>query len=151
MQARKKIQAGNLHLPSSRDEAVLNASGIRVESVLYDFSQDGGAVGTISFGRFIPSGAIINKITSDEITALTSSGSATVTVKAGSTSLTAALAFDTGFAGIGDAALTDTDGLKLSADSELKITIGTAALTAGKLRLYVQYLLPNDVIENRAV
>ena len=146
MKARRKLIPGILAVgfPSKRDEAVLNQSGVRCESVLYDFSQDGGAVGDIEFGRLIPAGAIIKRITSDEQIAFTSGGAATVVINAGSTSLTAALAFDTDFTGVDAQALVSAEGMKVSVDSELKITIAVAALTAGKVRFFVEYLLPND-------
>ena len=147
MLTKSRIKTGDLRVGkiSSRDEAVLNDSGSRCESFVYDFSEDGGATGSISFGRKIPSGAIVTGIRSDELTALTSGGSATILIKAGSVSLTAALAFDTAFTTAIDAhALATVDGLKVSADSELSITIGTAALTAGKVQFYIEYLIPNN-------
>lgn len=147
MRDRVKLKAGKLAVgfPSKRDEAVLNAGGIRCESVLLDYSQDGGAVGTFSFGRLLPAGAVITNIFSDEITALTSGGSATLQLKAGSTNLTDALAFDTGFSGTQSQALASSaTAIKLSAESELKLAVATAALTAGKVRFFVEYKLPND-------
>lgn len=147
MRDRIKLKAGKLAVgfPSKRDEAVLNAGGNRMESVLFDFSQDGGSVATYSFGRLLPAGSIVTNIYSDEITALTSGGSATVQLKAGSTNLTDALAFDTGFAGTQSQALASSaTAIKVSAESELKMAIATAALTAGKLRFLVEYKLPND-------
>ena len=148
MKARVKLEAGKLAVgfPSKRDEAVLNAGGLRVESVMYDFSNDAGAVGTLSFGRMLPEGAVVTRVFSDEQTALTSGGSATLTLKAGSTSLTGAIAFDTGFTATveSQALASSATAIKLSALSELKLTIGTAALTAGKVRFFVEYMLPND-------
>lgn len=147
MSARRKLKAGVLAtgFPSRRDEAVLNAGGVRADSALYDFSVDGGAVSTISLGRNIPAGAIVTNIITDELTALTSDGAATVQVKAGSTALTDALAFDTAFTGADTHALASSaEAIKVSAESEISIAIATAALTAGKLRVIVQYVLPND-------
>lgn len=145
--ARRKLKSGNLAVgyPSRRDEAVLDAAGVRCESALYDFSSDGGAAGDISFGRNLPAGAIVVSIYSDEQTAFTSGGSATIQLKAGSTNLTDALAFDTAFTGRDSQALASSaEAIKVSSESELKITIAAAALTAGKCRFFVQYLLPND-------
>jgi hypothetical protein len=142
MKARTKLQSGKLAVgyPSKRDEAVLDEGGSRCESVLYDFSEDGGATGDINFGRLLPNGAIVKAITADVQTAVT--GATDPVLKAGSTSLTAATDL-TALSGIATIALTDTDGIKLTADSELKLTIATAA-TAGKVRFYFEYLLPND-------
>lgn len=144
--AKRKLPAGRLEIgPSRRDQAVLNEGGNRAESALYDFSIDAGAIGDVEFARNLPAGAIVTKIVSDEITALTSGGAATVQLKAGSTNLTDALAFDTGFAGVQNQALASSaTAIKIAAESELKISIAAAALTAGKVRFYVEYLLPND-------
>jgi len=145
--ARKKLTAGILAVgyPSKRDEAVLNAGGSRAESSVYDFTIDRGAIGTVSFGRLLPAGAIVTAVYSDELTVLTSAGLATLQLKAGSTSLTDALAFDTGFAGTQSQALASSaTAIKLTAASELNLAIAVAALTAGKVRFLVKYLLPND-------
>ena len=147
MLTKTRIRAGKLAVGkiSSRDEAVLNDNGLRVESVVYDFSEDEGAVGTINFGRKLPEGAIVTKIISDEITALTSGGAATLQLKVGSIDLTDALAFDTGFAGIDNQVLASSaEGIKVNSDSELNLDIAVAALTAGKVRFFVEYMLPND-------
>ena len=147
MLTKNRIPAGQLATKkiSSRDEAVLNDGGVRSESCVYDFSEDGGAAGDVSFGRKLPAGAVVTEIVSDEITALTSGGAATVQLKAGSTDLTDALAFDTDFTGTETQALASSaTAIKVSSASELKITIATAALTAGKVRFFVKYLLSND-------
>lgn len=144
MQARQKLKAGRLAVgyPASRDEAVLNAGGQRCESVLWDKSVDGGAVGTISFGRMLPAGAVVIGIISDELTAVT--GATEIQLKAGSTNLSGVIDF-TGDAGIQSRALAGSvAGIKLAAESELKIAITTNAATAGKVRFFVRYLLPND-------
>lgn len=144
--AKRRIPDGRLEAGTSRrDRAVLSDGGSLSESVVYDFSVDGGAVGDVSFGRNLPEGALVTKVISDELTTLTSGGSATITLKAGSTALTGAVAFDTGFTGQDNQALASSaDAIKIASSSELKITIATAALTAGKVRFFVQYLLPND-------
>ena len=146
MRAKNRVPAGKLEAGiSRRDEAVLNSGGVRVESVLYDFSEDGGAVGSVSFGRKLPAGAVVVNVYSDEITALTSGGAATVQLQAGATDLTDAIAFDSGFAGTEAQALASSaEAIKISAAAELKIAIATAALTAGKVRFFVKYMLPND-------
>ncbi len=147
MQARKfqksaRVGAG---VPSARDQAVLNAGGSRSSSVLFDFSKDGGALGTLSLGRLLPAGALVTNLFSDEITVLTSAGAATLKLQAGSTDLSDALAFDTGFAGSQSQALASSaTAIKVSASSELKLVIAGAALTAGKVRFFVEYKLPND-------
>lgn len=146
-EAKQRRPSGNLatNRPNSREEAVLDEGGIRCESVLYDFDEDGGDTGDVEFNRNLPAGAIVTKIFSDELTAFTSGGSATVQIKADSTDLTDAIAFDTGFSGTEEQALASSaEAIKVSSSSELKMTIAGAALTAGKCRFFVQYLLPND-------
>jgi hypothetical protein len=145
--ARRKLPAGILAtgFPSKRDEAVLNAGGIRCESVLLDFATDGGAVGTINCQRQLPAGAIVVRILSDELTALTSGGAATVQLQCGAVDLTDALAFDTDFTGLDTQALASSaQAIKVSTAADLKIDIAAAALTAGKVRFLVEYILPND-------
>ena len=138
--ARRKLNAGKLSVsfPAKRDEAVLNAGGSRSESFVYDFSEDGAA--DFSSGRYLPEGAIVKALTVDVQTAVT--GATDAVINAGATALTAATDL-TALSGIATVALTDTDGIKLSADSELNIDF-TAAPTAGKVRVFVEYLLPND-------
>lgn len=131
---------------NKREAAVLEFSS-QMQSALYDFSVDGGAVGTISFGVQLPANAVITKITADVQTAATSGGSATFQIQAGSTNLTAATAFDSATAGINAAGVLDIplsvsapfDAIKLSSAGELKMAIATAALTAGKVRWLVEF------------
>lgn len=147
MKAIKKLEAGPLAVKkiSPREEAVLDKGGLRMASVLYDFSVDAGAVGTLTFGRVLPAGAIVTKIVADELTNVTSGGSATLQLKAGSTNLTGAVAI-ADFAGLTAPALAGSAAaIKLAAASELSLAIATAAVTAGKVRFLVEYLLPNDL------
>lgn len=146
MKATKRLSAGPLAVGeiNKREEAVLNKGGSRCDSVLFDFSSDGGAVGSISFGRILPAGAVVTQIIADELTNITSGGSATIQLLAGSTALTGATAIAS-FSGLTAPALAGSAAaIKLSAASELRIAIATAALTAGRLRLFVRYVLPND-------
>lgn len=146
MQAKFRVPAGTLAVGiSRRDGAVLNESGSRTDSVRYSFAADGGAMGTLTFGRKLPKGAIVTNIYSDEISTLTSGGSATLQLKCGSQNLTGAIAFDTGFSGTQSQALASSaTAIKVSAESEISLTIAGAALTAGEVRFYVEYKLQND-------
>lgn len=153
MKARRKLEAGKLAVgfPAKRDEAVLDAGGMRMESVLYDFATDGGAVGTVDFGRLLPAGAIVTDIYFDVLTAVTSGGLADFKLTAGATDLMAATDFDDATDGIDGAGLLKLSALagsaaaiKIAADAELQLDIVTAALTAGKVRFYVRYMLAND-------
>lgn len=147
MRDRVKLGSGKLAVgfPSKRDEAVLDAGANRCESMLYDFSFDAGAIGTLNSGRLLPAGAIVTNVHSDEITVLTSGGAATVQLKVGSQNLTDALAFDTGFSGTQSQALASSaTAIKVTSQAQLNIAIAAAALTAGKLRFFVTYRLAND-------
>lgn len=144
MQARLKLKSGKLAVgfPGKREEAILDASGNRTESVLWDFSKDGGAIGDISFGRKLPAGAIVIGLLTDEQTAVT--GADEIQLKAGSTNLSGVLDL-TASSGVQAPALAGSAaGIKIASDSELKISITTNAATAGKVRFFVRYLLPND-------
>lgn len=148
MQSNLRTKAGPLAegRTNKREAAVLEFAQ-QVQSVMYDFSSDGGAVGTKLFSVQLPANACVTKITADVQTAATSGGSATFQVQAGSTNLTAATAFDSATAGINAAGVLDIplavsapfDALKLSVDSELKLAIAGAALTAGKVRFHIEF------------
>ena len=139
-QAKRQEAAGNLssNRTNSREQAVLNEGGLRCASVLWDFAQDGGAADTaISLGRKLPAGAVIVRCTTDEQTAVT--GATDCDLLAGATEIVSALDFTD--AGLQTRTATLT---KLAAESELKIIFNTDAATAGKVRFFVEYLLPND-------
>lgn len=122
---------------NKREAAVLQFAE-QCQAVTWDFSRDGGSIGDVSFGVRLPAGAIVTAVLSDEETPVT--GATSVTLKAGSTSLTGAVDF-TADAGIQSRALAGAvAGIKLSVSSELKISIATAAATAGKVTFYVRFL-----------
>ena len=126
---------------NKREAAVLKFSK-QLAVVEYNFTYDGGAIGTYSLGVQLPAGAVVTDVYSDELTTLTSGGSATLQLQAGSTNLTGAVAFDTGFTGVEKQALASSaTSIKPSAStkSELKLAIATAALTAGKVRFAVEF------------
>lgn len=120
---------------NKREAAVLEFA-MQCQTALWDFSQDGGAVGDISFGVSLPANAVVTRIYTDEQTAVTAATS--VTLKAGSTSLTGAIDF-TASSGVNSRALASGTAIKLSSSSELKITIATTAATAGKVRFQVEF------------
>lgn len=131
---------------NKREAAVLEFAD-QLQTVLYDFSVDGGAVGTQLFKVQLPASAVVTRITADVQTAATSGGSATFQVQAGATNLTAATAFDSATAGINAVGVLDIplnvsapfDAIKLSSASELALAIAGAALTAGKVRFLVDF------------
>lgn len=123
---------------------------VRYAKAIYDFSVDGGAVSTITpiSGATLPINAIILGGVIDTITALTSSGSATVSIgtSAGSSaaSIKAALAYGS-YSGLVAVIplFTAATMVKLTAAGALTFTIGTAALTAGKLGVTLAYFVGN--------
>lgn len=122
--------------------AWLKGETVRVKNFEYSFADDAGAIGDITFSTDLPANVIVTRVESNETTAFTSGGSATITIKAGATSLTGAIAFDSGFTGVNNHALAGSvDGIELTAVTTLTFTIATAALTAGICEFFVEYKL----------
>lgn len=119
---------------------------------IYDFSVLGGATGDIALlddlgqPAVLPKGAIVRRVLAYVVTAVTSGGSATVALKAAST---ADLMAATAKASLSAAALVDGTPVgsaatavgPLAADTTVKATVGTAALTAGKIVYFIDYQL----------
>lgn len=124
---------------NKREAAVLQFAK-QLSACTYDYSKDGGAVGTYLFGQSLPAGAIVTNVWTDEETAVT--GATSITLKAGSTALTGALDFTgVGESGVKARSLASGDAIKLSSASELQIAIATAAATAGKVTFYVEWMI----------
>lgn len=133
------------------DDAVTNAKvagpATKHLTFLYDFDTDGGAIGSITLkdesgtAQSIPAGAIITNAYISVQTAVTSDGSATVAFGlVGNTdafkaaTAKATLAANYVVQGANDLPLTD------AVPANVVATIATAALTAGKIRVFVEYL-----------
>lgn len=119
---------------------------MRVASYVYDFSVQGGAIGTVTLtaerGQ-IPNNAIIWSGCIDRLTTLTSSGSATIALQANTAGdLLAATAFG-GFTAPGRSAIipvgSAASSVKTTAIRDVQLTIATAALTAGRFRVILFY------------
>lgn len=114
----------------------------------YDFATDGGAVSTIALrGDKIPSGAIILQSYVNVATGTTSGGAATVSIGVETaTDLRAANAHDnatTQLSTTGNKLTLNTRAavpLATTADRDISIAIGTAALTAGRFSVLVEYI-----------
>lgn len=111
----------------------------------YDFSKHGGAVSAISVtGNGLPAGAIITSGLVHVETAVTSAGSATVSVGIATAAdmlaatAKASLTLDALVDVIPDGAATNMVRLT-AADNTAIFTVATAALTAGKIHLIVEY------------
>lgn len=141
MRSPKRTPAGRLNQNQSnaREAAVMDLFSKQVATVVWDFSEDGGAVGTYSFGAKLPPGAVITAVYSDEQTAVT--GADDMVLSAGATALTGSIDF-TADAGVNVRALAGAaTALKPSATaySELSMAIATNAATAGRVRWCVEY------------
>jgi hypothetical protein len=107
----------------------------------YEFAVDGGAVGTLNLPVTLPAGAIIYGGMIDVDTDPTSGGSATVALGLNTnTDLLAATAIAsiTGRVAIVPV-FTAASAVKLTAERTLKLTVAVAALTAGKMDIYLNY------------
>lgn len=115
----------------------------------YSFAVQGGAIGTISLkdgdGQVLklPANALIKNVVIDVITSPTSGGSATIAVTAVSSgdlkAATAVASFTGKLQGIPDNVVANM--IKLSSEKTISIAIATAALTAGKFNVLVEYVV----------
>lgn len=123
-------------------------ASLPIKSVVfqYDYSVHGGAVGSIGTNIFIPSSSHVTKVYFEKFTAFTSGGSATVAVTLVSAGdLLAATAYNNAIftANIGTGIPTGTPATMVkntnSTETEVLFTIATAALTAGKYNIHIEY------------
>ena len=115
-----------------------------IAKATYDFATEGGAVlvHTPAINEVIPQGAIILRTWTDVVTAMTSGGAATVALDINCTTpvvIKAATAYN-------DAVYTDVDvhsttATKTDSEGRITFTIADAALTAGKVHIFVEYIL----------
>jgi len=121
----------------------------------YDFAVDGGAVSTITpkQNTVIPINAIITEvIISVGATTVGSTGNVSIGLSAGGAGAAALLAntarasLSTGsiFQGVPVQSATgaNTAYIKMSAAGSVTVTIATNALTAGRLEVFIKYVLP---------
>lgn len=115
----------------------------RAAKVTYDFSVDGAGTGVITpaITETLPEGAIVTNVIANERTAFTSGGSATLELKCGSTALTDAVAFDSGFTAKPEVIALDNSltAIPIAADGTITLTIAVAALLTGVCDFYVEY------------
>ena len=114
------------------------------QEYVYDFAVQGGAVGAINMvGNLLPVGAVVTSCQAVVEDAFTSAGSATLSIGDGAsaTKYSAAVAV----ASLVDKFLITAAGVpnQVSAASESQITvnIAVAAMTAGKLRIAIDYYM----------
>lgn len=122
---------------------------VNVLKAVYDYSKVGGASGTRKLkdaaggDAVLPKGAVVRQVLVDTVSALTSGGSATVAIGVNSTTdLKGALAYGS-YTGIlaGVPVGTAATAVKVTATSAVTATIAVAPLTAGKINVFIEYLL----------
>lgn len=116
----------------------------------YDFSKDGGAIGTITLrtlgptGSSVPSGALLKSGVLVVVSALTGAGASVALQSEAAGDLVATAAISGApWSTTGNKVITPAgaaSSILLTADRALKMVISAAVLTAGKFRLYVEYM-----------
>jgi len=113
----------------------------------YDFAKDGGAVGNVNLrGPALPSGAIVTDALVHVDTPLGSGGGATVAVGVESTTDVQAAAavsgapWSSGGPKRGSALTASATPVKTTARRQPRLTVASAALNAGKLRVRLTYV-----------
>ena len=119
--------------------AALSAAHPKHAKFTYDFATDGGAVSSITLGT-LPDKAIVTGGHAEVEAAVTSSGSATVALGLVANTDAFVAATAKGSLTLNTVLATSNDlPLKMSGDTPVLATIATAALTAGKINLFVEY------------
>lgn len=124
-----------------KDKKILGApaaQSIEVLRVTYDFAKDGGAVGSLDVYEAEKACVVRMRHISVE-TALTSGGSATISAgkAAGGTGFLSAAAIS-GFTLGAAVSPASHNVIKLAAGEKIDMSIGTAALTAGKMHFVLE-------------
>jgi hypothetical protein len=121
--------------------------GLQVQEYEYDFAVDGGAVATIDLSakagsRVLPQGAVVKAVHYSVETAIVGTSS---TLAVGNTTSTTTYEAATAEATlIADYSIdTGTTAFIVNSanDADFTVTIGTAVLTAGKVKFWVEYFL----------
>jgi len=116
--------------------------GVKKEVIcVYDFAVDTGAIGTYVLCK-LPDNTIITNVLLDVITAFTSiGGTGTIALMANTANdLLSAIDADTLSAiHAGIPVGTAATSVKLTADRDITLSIATAAMTAGKVAIHIEY------------
>lgn len=121
----------------SYKEVRLLAGGVELHTIEYDFAKDGGAAAALDLMQ-VKEKCVLVDAWVEILTAFTSGGSATLIV--GKTGDTDAIVPSTAVASLtANQVLTDAAAVKkfMAADDKILMTIGTAAMTAGRMRVCV--------------
>jgi parallel beta-helix repeat protein len=126
---------------------LVDTNTTRIVSTIYDFDVDGGAVSTINLGVTLPDNASIIRAWYETLTDPTSGGAATIaiTTAEAANEIVTATAFDNAVfdPGYHDAIPDGTAAnftTKTTAARTIDFVIGGAALTAGKIRIWMEYI-----------
>lgn len=155
--SKRRVLIGDRSIRHSHTQSNIAATdGISLQRVAYakySFAVDGGAVSTITPATncTIPAKAIITNVIINSTAAVTSLGSATVSIGTSAGSSTTSLLGATAKATLALNALvqgvpvpaTASTFVKMTAAGSITFTVGTAALTAGVIEVFVEYVLPN--------
>jgi len=123
-----------------------------IAKAIYNFAVDGGGIGAITpqDSDTIPANAVIIRGQIYVQTAVTSAGSATVSIGTTAGSSAASILAATAKASLTVATLLDpiplssaATAIKMSAAGQINFTVGTAALTAGVIEVMLEYYLVN--------
>lgn len=131
--------------------ALFGNEGVQVQEYLYDFAVDGGATGAvdISHGKNLPAGAQVLDVYYLIETAFTSGGSATVALGdvASASRYKSATAYNDSAYAL-DTIAKAASGVPLNVTSanagKPQVTIATATLTAGKMKVFYVYMQPKN-------
>lgn len=128
-----------------------NFGDLKVAHVIYDFAVDGGAQGAITpVGTVnLPNKAIIVGGTANIIAAVTSLGSATVSIGTSAGSSATSILAATAKASLTLAALLNivpvfATPIKLTAAGNVTFTVGAADVTAGKIEAFLLYYVASN-------
>ena len=140
----------SIHLRSDGTNVVkVQAKNIQLGSAQYDFTTSGGAIGAIDLlGDSLPDNSTITRAFYEVLTAFTSGGAATVAFGVttdDASGLLAATAYNNAVfnAGYHDFIPDNTAAnftTKTTAARSLILTVATAALTAGRVRIWFEYI-----------
>jgi len=126
-------------IDDSVGNAALAAGAVKHLKVTYDFDDDGGDISSITIGS-LPDKAIVVRGHAEVEAAVESGGNATVAL--GIVANTDAFVAATAKTSLGlDAVLSTSNDLplKMAGETPVLLTVAVAALTAGKINLFVEY------------
>lgn len=127
---------------NARKDMSIFSNELKLERLVYDFAVDGGATGNLDIGTASHDMVVVQAIVVVQ-TACTSGGSATVIIGAVSADPDAFLDITSGAVANLTANATFIEAtaasLRIASGDIIRLTIGTAALTAGKIEVQLYY------------